>query len=147
VVGAKGAPRAVVAARERPGPRDVSGWAASSPTRAALPKLALVARPRLTGSKRAAPTSGDRAGTHAGWAGCSGREWECDAVAVGAGCCPAALCGAQANGGWVLCEVNQVIRAMSHGTDRNGTVVDARWSPEQPVKNAIVSFAGRGRNR
>ena len=41
----------------------------------------------------------------------------------------------------------EVIRAVSHGADRVGTVVDARWSPEQPVRNGIVSFAGKGRNR
>jgi hypothetical protein len=58
------------------------------------------------------------------------------------------------NGGWVQSTPGlrgtvqkQVIRAMSHGTDRDGTVIVARWSPEQPVKNAIVSFAGHGSNR
>jgi hypothetical protein len=58
------------------------------------------------------------------------------------------------NGGWVQSTPGlrgtvqkQVIRAMSHGTDRDGTVIVARWSQEQPVKNAIVSFADHGSNR
>lgn len=59
------------------------------------------------------------------------------------------LGGAQSDRGCVLCDARQVtvIRAVSHGTDRKGPVIVARWSPEQPVKNAIVSFAGEGRNR